>query len=388
MGLIREVYDAVKNAGTTKVDEDTQVDILEELLKPNSISSQAKKSFFVYPVLFSDGLTEFETYYSISKFLESQYAAFTIIASDLHQIMDKRSVQDHIATVSTESLRDWNLIISDNMRDYHETMLSMEAPILSKDEETEEPLSDYWIEDENNPEKSLLKTEKARGVSSVGSAIQRKMSQSAPTIVELRFRNPKVSGELKISIAIKTNVEILSQSEMGGIFDYVMDVASPKFRLYQVKSGEKKFWKDFILQMDRAERDKELYARLGKHPWFRTLQTKNMKRYGNLLLKLFNQKAAPVPPTTSIICSKNELVSGMKARYSDILRKPEFIQKILNKMLLLCLGVYDADLERVDFFFHGFNQPMTYDIRELHMTDRDSQRLLIETLNATIRKMR
>ena len=388
MGLIREVYDAVKNVGTTKIDEDAQIDILEELLKPNSISSQAKKSFFVYPVLFSDGLTDFQTYYSISKFLENQYAAFTIIASDLHQIMDKKSVQDHIATVSTESLGDWVSAMSENMSNYHETAISMEAPVLSGDDETEDPLGDYWVDDENKPGKMIMKAEKLRGVSSIGSQIQRKMGQSAPTIIELRFRNPKVAGELKISIAIKTNAEILSQSEMGGIFDYVMDVASPKFRLYQVKSGEKKFWKDFILQMDRAERDKELYARLGKHPWFRTLQTKNMKRYGSLLLKLFNQKAAPVPPTTSIICTKNELVSGIRTQYSNILRKPEFIQKILNKMLLLCLGVYDTDLERVDFFFHGFNRPISYDIQELHMTDRDSQRLLIETLNATIRKMR
>jgi len=190
--------------------------------------------------------------------------------------------------------------------------------------------------------------------------IVEKSKSTDPTIVRVKFQVPNLTEVVEIPIAVKTVVHPLSPEESSQIFTYLKeDRAITTF--VRLLSGEIKLFKDIIFQLDRAKQDKDLYNKLGRHPWFRQLiHRKQNKRARNLASVIEETKdmmggKTDTLPIATLIVTKEEIEKGYSNTFNNILRQKD---DIMNKMMLLAIGVVDPITSKVTFMFYGLNDPV------------------------------
>ena len=66
--------------------------LARDLNNTKSITERARKSIFVYPVLFSSGMSDLETDFDVSKFLELQYGIFTMLTVGLNPAVSNGTI--------------------------------------------------------------------------------------------------------------------------------------------------------------------------------------------------------------------------------------------------------------------------------------------------------
>lgn len=74
-----------------------------------SISEQARKSIMVYPVLISSSIGDTKIAQNITKYLEIQYAVFTLLAVGINHDMTSTNVREQIMKISAENFKDTSL---------------------------------------------------------------------------------------------------------------------------------------------------------------------------------------------------------------------------------------------------------------------------------------
>ena len=142
----------------------------------------------------------------------------------------------------------------------------------------------------------------------------------------------------------------------------------------------------WIFGTDLAERDKKLYSKLGRNPFYIELQKRKMsskagwwKRFlDNLRGKDMNStkdtsdKAfeisgyrGDIPPTSALVATKEDIVSATRLNISHFTKNEGFVAKFMQDAFLLCLGIVDTDLEQVSFFFMGYKEPFVVTFKEL-----------------------
>ena len=506
VNTVKTTFDSAKNA-------DPYSSAKEIEYAQKSIASKAKKALCVYDVLITSGLSDYESYYSIVKYLEAQYSAFTIIAAGLNQIVEKgQSMMDVISDITTESynndykdeLKKLNkrfgkpvydgfgnevevtvenfykeqivleslgesVIPTSNIKqmissfssefkslivdlknfdpsyDPNNSPLSSQAPKhfrkmenmvkcikiaivifreivdFAERADVDEILLDSIYDDKSNIDKLIddisdvnysdafreqrLKSElsgkapkinksnllgntkmNSRDVNAVKAHVK-KISEMTPITIDLTISREGI-GALSFTLMIKANPMLLTEANMKNLFEYLTEQnRSKRYQWVMVTSGQKKFFRDFVLQLDKAERDRDLYASLGEHPYFRVLMERKQKSLFRGILKSFGNKVSPVPPTAALVCTLDEITSGLKTLRSNFLKNDKRVIKLVEKAFLLTLGVVDTDTGMVRFYFNGLDKPINYNIRELNKKSGKNDEKLIGIIDKMTNKI-
>ena len=409
IGAFSAVMSAVSLA--SKVADNVDITSLaRDLNNTKSITERARKSIFVYPVLFSSGMSDLETDFEVSKFLELQYGIFTMLTVGLNPAVSNGTIGEYLNSISAESIegveyslksydpnqvKSWYNMFSEENKDFFEEynyVNGLEAKnngytdlneILDKVNDLEKNNKELQrsqnvtadrvkklegdkkefnsmdaFDEENDVFASELKAD----------AMIKKLSDAAPTMIELKLKLKGYESDFKIPIALKANPHFLRSDELAALFDSAIEDKRLLTRIVKLTSGEISFFKDFLFNIDRIKRDQKLYESFGQHPWYQQFMARKeknrAKRLGLILSSLFSKGKEVVSatsnylPTASIILTVDELEKSSKMKFGFLLKNEKILWSILNHLGLLCIGIYDPRREIFSFYFNGFKKPL------------------------------
>ena len=432
IGAFSAVMSAVSLA--SKVADNVDVDITSlarDLNNTKSITERARKSIFVYPVLFSSGMSDLETDFEVSKFLELQYGIFTMLTVGLNPAVSNGTIGEYLNSISAESIegveyslksydpnqvKSWYNMFSEENKDFFEEYEYVNGLESKKNkgvnindlrddlDETIDVVNKnakilgYNIKDTDKNTERIKELQRAQNatadrvknlednkkefnsmdafdeendvfVSEIkADAMIKKLSDAAPTMIELKLKLKGYESDFKIPIALKANPHFLRSDELAALFDSAIEDKRLLTRIVKLTSGEISFFKDFLFNIDRIKRDQKLYESFGQHPWYQQFMARKeknrAKRLGLILSSLFSKGKEVVSatsnylPTASIILTVDELEKSSKMKFGFLLKNEKILWSILNHLGLLCIGIYDPRREIFSFYFNGFKKPL------------------------------
>ena len=378
--------------------------LARDLNNTKSITERARKSIFVYPVLFSSGMSDLETDFDVSKFLELQYGIFTMLTVGLNPAVSNGTIGEYLNSISAESIegieyslksydpnqvRSWYNMFSEENKDFfeeYEYVNGLEAGNNNR-------FVDLYKLEDNVNELQRAQNATAKRVKDLegdkkefnsmdafdtendvfanelkADAMIKKLSDAAPTMIELKLKLKGYESDFKIPIALKANPHFLRSDELAALFDSAIEDKRLLTRIVKLTSGEISFFKDFLFNIDRIKRDQKLYESFGQHPWYQQFMARKeknrAKRLGLILSSLFGKGKEVVSatsnylPTASIILTVDELEKSSKMKFGFLLKNEKILWSILNHLGLLCIGIYDPRRETFAFYFNGFKKPL------------------------------
>lgn len=354
-----------------------------------SIAERAKKSFFIYPVIYTPGVCgDADTVLKINKFLEIQYAIFTMMTVGLSPVAEGNNVSTVLSSVSTESCEITtpdSLEISERVREfnnnYPNAFEEYKSPVIGREGDDYDP--DY---DKLNQSATNLAT------------LQKNLQKANPSVFDITVYLGGGSKDNKVSIpiAIKTNPHFITENEFVSLMDSAVEDKRLITRIIKLTSGEISFFKDFLFNMDRIQRDKKLLVKFGEHPWYQQfIARKNMnvaKKAGIVLSHVFKKFKSLVEglgnylPTATIVASVSELEHGTKMRYSFLLKHENYIWEVIDTLSLLCICIYDEQTDFCKFYFNGFKKPLVVHVKEMKKGNEDSTAELAKAMNTMLKR--
>ena len=402
-GAFSAILGAV-NLASKAIDNVDITSLARDLNNTKSITERARKSIFVYPVLFSSGMSDLETDFDVSKFLELQYGIFTMLTVGLNPAVSNGTIGEYLNTISAESVegveyslksydpnqvKSWYDMFSEENKDFFEEYnyvngleagnnngfvdLNKLADNVKELQRSQNATADRVkklegdkkefnsmdaFDEENDVFASELKAD----------AMIKKLSDAAPTMIELKLKLKGYESDFKIPIALKANPHFLRSDELSALFDSAIEDKRLLTRIVKLTSGEISFFKDFLFNIDRIKRDQKLYESFGQHPWYQQFMARKeknrAKRLGLILSSLFGKGKEVVSatsnylPTASIVLTVDELERSSKMKFGFLLKNEKILWSILNHLGLLCIGIYDPRREIFSFYFNGFKKPL------------------------------
>lgn len=405
---------------------------LSKTEKVKSIAEKAKRSVMMYKVLLSGGIREIELATKINKYLENMYSCFTLLVLGYNpttSASDNSGLNSIISSVSAESF-------GSNVTD-QKTLKTQEAAFAeasreisfgneARTEESSKPRigksalvsreASDWDQGYDtghamgfNLGKQEAKDELINGKDSLFKAgmeyalkeqqntkVKNEILEAAfadrikaankgePTIINLNV-DTAAGTKIKVPLAIKCNMYAVGTEELRLLIESGISGKATSFlRRMKWRSGEISTLA-WIFGTDLAERDKKLYAKLGRNPFYIELQKRKMaskagwwKRFlDNLRGKDINKtdtadKAfeisgyrGDIPPTSALVATKEDIVAATRLNISHFTKNEGFVAKFMQDAFLLCLGIVDTDLEQVSFFFMGYKEPFVVTFKEL-----------------------
>jgi hypothetical protein len=412
--------------------DDQMKDSINSLKNTTSISARAKQSFFTYPVLFSPGIGEYTVAFKITKYLELQYALFTMLTAGLAPKIGKdEQVGEYLKNFSSE---DMNILTQIDTKVKNEQVLSIEDQQFLvefynnnksyfneyiRSEEAKGPKFPSNPEDikrikeleeqnkklqESNTDLKDTKEDNDRNMNShknkaeLNSKESDALQKAGPTIIDLSFRQEGIRDPIPVKIAIKAYPHFIKLSELCSLFESAIEDKRIITRFIKMTSGEISFFKDWLFNMDRAKRDEALYKKFGMHPWYQQfVQKKNMnalKRLGIIIGSVFKpiktaiQGTSNALPTATIMCTTDEISISSKMKFSYMMKDDRTLKSIMSRLMLLGIGVYDVQQEVVHFYFSGFKKPIIVQVAQMSNGSGGSktEQQLAELMNTLLKR--
>ena len=409
IGAFSAVMSAVSLASKAADNVDITT-LARDLNNTKSITERARKSIFVYPVLFSSGMSDLETDFDVSKFLELQYGIFTMLTVGLNPAVSNGTIGEYLNSISAESIegveyslksydpnqvKSWYNMFSEENKDFFEEynyvngleaknngftdlneMLDKVNDLVKNTKELQrsQNATANRVKNLEGDKKEFNSTDAFDEENDVfanelkADAMIKKLSDAAPTMIELKLKLKGYESDFKIPIALKANPHFLRSDELAALFDSAIEDKRLLTRIVKLTSGEISFFKDFLFNIDRIKRDQKLYESFGQHPWYQQFMARKeknrAKRLGLIVSSLFGKGKEVVSatsnylPTASIILTIDELEKTSKMKFGFLLKNERILWSILNHLGLLCIGIYDPRREIFSFYFNGFKKPL------------------------------
>lgn len=392
MGLIYDVSKLISEDKLSELGGNKFNQFREQLQGPSAITKMARKAVMSYPVIISEGViaSDENLVNAVCKYLETHYAVFTMIAMSLDPVLDgvdprskllkfyseeneevttdeqPNAVLEIVTTekivVPEEYYKPYNETKEDADSENQELIDRINEKNKSKEEEEkrlkeekENPLKKYGV-----PGKGPLAVDdqgkfvKIPSSSNYITKIIEKTRLSEPTIINVKFKMASNDTDIEFPVAVKANPNYISNIESAQIFSYLKE-NKPLVNLVKLLSGEISLFKDILFQVDKAKEDKRLYARLGRHPWFRQLLIrKNSFKIMNFLKGVILGKKAEtnIMPICSLVVTKDEIERGLNDVW-DRIKEKEY-KNIVDKLMLLSFCVVDTTTNTIEISFYGF----------------------------------
>lgn len=197
-----------------------------------------------------------------------------------------------------------------------------------------------------------------------------KWDYQSKTAVKLSDNDVKKCNEL-VPTTLSLTLQVKDGSNFGGVSNFVIGVkgllhpvnsddmisnllsgyksGNKFFNFLRWSSGEIKFIKDLILNMDNIKEDVvRKHAKNGSGWW------SALKRRRNIAALRRIKGSGRILPNTTIVCSINE-IDELKEAYGVDLMNPTSIKKIMKTFFLLGFVVVDDSQELCHFIFDGEN---------------------------------
>ena len=197
-----------------------------------------------------------------------------------------------------------------------------------------------------------------------------KWDYQSKTAVKLSDNDVKKCNEL-VPTTLSLTLQVKDGSNFGGVSNFVIGVkgllhpvnsddmisnllsgyksGNKFFNFLRWSSGEIKFIKDLILNMDNIKEDVvKKHAKNGSGWW------SALKRRRNIAALRRIKGSGRILPNTTIVCSINE-IDELKEAYGVDLMNPTSIKKIMKTFFLLGFVVVDDSQELCHFIFDGEN---------------------------------
>ena len=197
-----------------------------------------------------------------------------------------------------------------------------------------------------------------------------KWDYQSKTAVKLSDNDVKKCNEL-VPTTLSLTLQVKDGSNFGGVSNFVIGVkgllhpvnsddmisnllsgyksGNKFFNFLRWTSGEIKFIKDLILNMDNIREDVvKKHAKNGSGWW------SALKRRRNVAALRRIKGSGRILPNTTIVCSINE-IDELKEAYGVDLMNPTAIKKIMKTFFLLGFVVVDDSQELCHFIFDGEN---------------------------------
>lgn len=197
-----------------------------------------------------------------------------------------------------------------------------------------------------------------------------KWDYQSKTAVKLSDNDVKKCNEL-VPTTLSLTLQVKDGSNFGGVSNFVIGVkgllhpvnsddmisnllsgyksGNKFFNFLRWSSGEIKFIKDLILNMDNIREDVvRKHAKNGSGWW------SALKRRRNVAALRRIKGSGRILPNTTIVCSINE-IDELKEAYGVDLMNPTSIKKIMKTFFLLGFVVVDDSQELCHFIFDGEN---------------------------------
>ena len=202
------------------------------------------------------------------------------------------------------------------------------------------------------------------------------------------------NGQTKINVnmAIKVVPHVFHEGELRLFVTDVLEFGHPLAKLIRLSSGEISFWRDFVLNEKKLERDKVNYKKYNRHPWFRQMRESKFRRQFRALLRLafpaFVAKGE-VLPTATIVLTSDEFNNAFGTGIDILKRRPEKITKFMDQLMLLGFIVLDNERGIVHAKYSGFDDWEMYHLKDLlgKKEDDDVNKQLVKTINTMMRRM-
>jgi hypothetical protein len=419
IGAFSAILGAVSLAGKATDNADI-TSLARDLNNTKSITERARKSIFVYPVLFSSGMSDLDIDFDVSKFLELQYGIFTLLTVGLNPAVSNGTIGEYLNSISAESIEgveysfksydpnqvnSWYNMFSEENKDFFEeykyvnglesknnkgnnftdinklrddvddisegmnTLYDNQKELQRAQNATAKRVENLEGDKKEFNSMDAFDTENDVFASEVkADAMIKKLSDAAPTMIELKLKLKGYESDFKIPIALKANPHFLRSDELAALFDSAIEDKRLLTRIVKLTSGEISFFKDFLFNIDRIKRDQKLYESFGQHPWYQQFMARKeknrVKRLGLIISSLAGKGKEIVSatsnylPTASIVLTVDELERSSKMKYGFLMKNERILWSILNHLGLLCIGIYDPRREVFAFYFNGFKKPM------------------------------
>ena len=430
--------------------------IIEERVR--SIAEKARRSIMMYKVLLSAGIRDSQIAEHITNYLERMYATFTLIslgfnpnASDnegLNKIVDSISAESfnqndfnadaikrafntemmYIANVNSNrkgprigrnaksaeaDIRhmpfgkdyDWDTMGSDIEKDMNAAIELTEHDAYDKGRNSGIKEGRELEAKDNKDRMNTAKLDEAKFIDNVSKNNDKRL----PTIINM---NCYVNGHsVSIPIAVKCNSYPVGSEELRLLIESgIAGKPSQFLRKLKWRSGEIGTL-DYLFNLDIAKRDKKLYAKLGRNPWYRELQARkaasNTSKWGRIFNRIAPSSGATgdiyktannlaelngyhgeIPPTASLIVTSDDLVAATRLNLDHFQKNDGFIAKFMKDSFLLCFGIVDLTAEQVKFFFLGYTSPFILSFKELQNAhEKDNDKTMLEIMNNLSRKV-
>lgn len=427
--IAHDLSELGKDAGGTVGKVSTALSKTE---KVKSIAEKAKRSVMMYKVLLSGGIREIELATKINKYLENMYSCFTLLVLGYNpttSASDNSGLNSIISSVSAESFgfnvtdqktlktqeaafneasreisfgNEVRIESSSKPRIGKSAVISTEADDFDLGYDTGHTMGFKFGKQEaekelKNGNTSLFKAgmeyalreqqntkEKQRIIETAFAERVKAANKGEPTIVNLNV-STAAGTNVKVPLAIKCNMYAIGTEELRLLIESGISGKATSFlRRMKWRSGEISTLA-WIFGTDLAERDKKLYAKLGRNPFYIELQKRKMasksgwwKRFldnlrGKDIYKLDTTDKAfeisgyrgDIPPTSALVATKEDIVAATRLNISHFTKNEGFVAKFMQDAFLLCFGIVDVDLEQVSFFFMGYKEPFVVTFKEL-----------------------
>ena len=375
----KSVTDAIGTAGKAAV---AYTDAKRAVM---SIAEKSKKSIMMYKVWMSASIRETETAMQINKWLENMYGVFTMLVLGFNPTAGSNNeLNDIVSGISAESFKpDYNTKAEERALESGMVMLDSERtngqrkPRIGKNavmsEESTAP-ADFDNHTQRND-----KVEEVKFINDV----TKQTSQAYPTIINMKVR---VGGEtMNIPLAIKCNLYPIGSEETRLIIESGISGKMLSFlRRVKWRSGEISTLA-WIFNTDIAERSKKLYEKLGRNPMYQELMQRKaaakrsfwgkfLTRFGSEFagdaddkkeFKTINANIGNVPPTSSLIVSKDDIVAATRLNIEHFTKNDGFVNRFLKDNFLPCLGIVDNVAAECTFFMMGYKNPFKISFESL-----------------------
>ena len=363
--------------------------------KMDSISKMAKSAIFEYPVLMSESVagSDSNLVYAICSYLENQYSIWSLIAMGMDPVFKGTDPKTHLAkfyseesdidnayiafidrsnntgigkiSMSLEDLTPYKISLEDGIKSQSTSIKGVKT---TKSVKTDAIWNEQKQEYETKHQINSDITEVTSGVSAELAKLEKKIRSTDPTVVNVEFKMAENQHTVSFPVAVKAMPRFISSEESTRVFGYLRE-DKPIVMLIKLFSGEVGLFKDIIFQLERAKKDKDLYAKLGRHPWFRAMMEKKTHRKVNGLIQLIpalnsfiGGKETDILPICSLCVTKEEIESGFGNLWANIKKSDD---SIMDKLMLMCLCVVDTNTNMVEFDFYGLKNNMIFRAEDL-----------------------
>jgi hypothetical protein len=391
IGDIHEVIQTIKDMSASPAEIIKSIkDLKLKSRGGESIVRRSKDSILNFPVLFSSGVSK-ESLTMVTKSLENQYSTFvrllitrddlmdvnsntssakTAFIQKFHQNIDFDTVDDlGSAATNVKSVLDTARNMSESEKNIFDS-LNKENMVIIEEDLNQLNLNDmtiksylYFNEDENE--------KKLDFVSKISDTDAKKANDLTPTVLDLTIKRT-IKGEkgdtldtTSLLVGIKAVAHVIPANEMSYFISRSLKENSLIFRLIQWTTGEIKFFRDFMLNLDtvkeEANRTKNVSAK-----WWHKLKQLSLS---NKLAGLFNTKK--FIPNVTMVVTMDE-IEYMKNTNGINLQSPANVQKLMKIFFLMGFAILD-EIDGIAYFYdEDARQFRHYSYESLKKEERDS----------------